>query len=71
MLALTGSRAAAEDCTQEAYVKALGAYDRWRGDEAPEAWILRIAINTAISHRGKERLREVCAFASRPAGLEL
>lgn len=59
VLAIVGEEAAAEDCTQEAYLSAFGAWARWKADAPPEAWIHRIAINTAISYRRKRRLREV------------
>lgn len=59
LVALTGSPAAAEDCTQEAFLKAFQAWKSWKQDAPAEAWMHRIAINTAISYRRKQRLREV------------
>ena len=59
LVVVLGDRAAAEDCTQEAFVKAFHDWKRWRGDAPAEAWVHRIAINTAISHRRYERMREV------------
>jgi RNA polymerase sigma factor (sigma-70 family) len=59
LVVLTGSPAAAEDCTQEAFVKAFQAWGGWKQDAPAEAWIFRIAINTALSHRRKQRLREI------------
>ncbi len=58
LVALTGSPAAAEDCTQEAFLKAFKEWKSWNGSAPAEAWVHRIAINTAISHRRRERLRE-------------
>lgn len=49
--------AAAEDCTQEAYVRAFRAWPSWKPDAPAEAWIHRIAINVAISYRRRERVR--------------
>jgi RNA polymerase sigma-70 factor (ECF subfamily) len=49
--------AAAEDCAQEAFVKALRAWHGWKGEAPAEAWLLRIAFNVAMSHRRRERLR--------------
>jgi RNA polymerase sigma factor (sigma-70 family) len=46
----------AEDCLQEAFVRALRAWPRWRPDAPAEAWLVRIAINVAISYRRRERL---------------
>jgi RNA polymerase sigma factor (sigma-70 family) len=56
---MLGDRAAAEDCTQDAFLKAFRAWDRWSGDVPVEAWLHRIAINTAISYRRKQALRDV------------
>src|SRR5215472_15990538 len=58
LVALLRDRAAAEDCVQEAYLRAFQAWPRWRPDAPVEAWLHRIAINVAISHRRRERLRE-------------
>ena len=61
---------AAEDCVQEAFVRALRAWPRWRPDAPAEAWLHRIAINVAISHRRRERLRaigEIVLHLGRPA----
>jgi RNA polymerase sigma-70 factor (ECF subfamily) len=51
--------AAAEDATQEAYLRAFRAWDRWKEDAPAEAWIYRIALNVAFTHRRRERLHEV------------
>jgi RNA polymerase sigma-70 factor (ECF subfamily) len=55
---LLRDRAAAEDCVQEAFLRAFRAWDRWRPDAPPEAWLHRIAIRVAISHRRKELLQQ-------------
>lgn len=59
LVALLRSPAAAEDCAQEAYVKAFRSWGRWRQDAPAEAWVHRIAINTAISYRRREKLQEI------------
>ena len=59
MLALLRDRAAAEDCAQEAYLRAFRAWSSWTPNAPAEAWLHRIAINQAISWRRRERLREV------------
>jgi RNA polymerase sigma-70 factor (ECF subfamily) len=51
--------AAAEDCAQEAFVRAFRAWPSWKGDAPAEAWIHRIAINAAFSYRRRERLRSL------------
>jgi RNA polymerase sigma-70 factor (ECF subfamily) len=57
LTAITGDRAAAEDCTQEAFLRAFKAWGKWNQDAPAEAWLHRIAINTAISYNRKQRLR--------------
>lgn len=62
---MLGDRAAAEDCTQEAFERAFRSWKRWRPDAPAEAWLHRIAINVAISSRRRDRLREVGAVIRR------
>src|SRR5262249_24965940 len=57
--ALLRDRTAAEDCVQEAYLRAFQAWPRWKPDAPVEAWLHRIAINVAVSHRRREKLRSV------------
>jgi RNA polymerase sigma-70 factor (ECF subfamily) len=59
MYGILGDHAAAEDCTQDAFAKAFKAWSGWRPDAPPEAWLHRIAVNVAFTHRRKARLREV------------
>ena len=59
LVVVLGDRAAAEDCVQEAFVRAYRSWKDWRGDAPAEAWLHRIAINTAISHQRYTRMREV------------
>jgi RNA polymerase sigma-70 factor, ECF subfamily len=71
LVAILGDPAEAEDCAQEAFVKAFQAWKRWRPDSPPEAWIHRIAVNRAISYRRSARLRSVGELLRRlgkPAG---
>lgn len=56
---MLGDPAGAEDCAQDAYLKAFRAWPRWRADAPAEAWIHRIALNTAFSFMRKRRLQEV------------
>jgi len=51
--------ASAEDATQEAYLRAFAAWSRWKQDAPAEAWIYRIALNVAFTHRRRERLHEI------------
>lgn len=59
LIGVLGDRAAAEDCTHDAFEKAYRSWSRWRQDAPPEAWVHRIAINTAISYQRYTRMREV------------
>jgi RNA polymerase sigma-70 factor, ECF subfamily len=71
LVAILDDPADAEDCAQEAFVKAFQAWKRWRPDAPAEAWIHRIAVNRAISYRRTARLRsvgELLRRLGRPAG---
>ncbi len=53
-------RELAQDAAQDAFVNALGALHRFRGDSSFKTWLLRIALNSARSiGRRKGRRREV------------
>lgn len=54
-----GDAGAAEDCVQEAFVRAFRAWPRFVPDRPAGAWLHRIALNVAMSHRRRERLRTV------------
>lgn len=56
---MLGDVAAAEDCTQDAFLKAFRSWHTWKQDAPVEAWLHRIAINVAISYRRRRALREV------------
>lgn len=59
LCAILGSSEEAEDCAQDAFVQAFGAWERWRPDAPAEAWVHRIAVNRAISYRRRAKLRTV------------
>jgi RNA polymerase sigma factor (sigma-70 family) len=59
LTAILADPAAAEDCAQDTFVQAFGAWSRWKPDAPAEAWIHRIAVNRAISYRRTARLRTV------------
>jgi RNA polymerase sigma factor (sigma-70 family) len=65
LTAIAGSQEAAEDCAQEAFARALRAWPRWHGDVPAEAWLHRIAVNTAISHRRREQVRALPSLLRR------
>jgi RNA polymerase sigma-70 factor (ECF subfamily) len=51
--------AAAEDATQEAYLRAFHDWKNWKQQAPAEGWIYRIALNVAFSHRRREQRHEV------------
>lgn len=57
--AMLRNHADAEDCVQETFLRAFQAWPRWKADAPVEAWLHRIALNVAVSHRRKERLRDI------------
>jgi RNA polymerase sigma-70 factor (ECF subfamily) len=59
LTAVFGDRAAAEDCTQDAFERAYKKWPTFQPIAPAEAWVHRIAINAAISHKRKMRIREV------------
>ena len=59
LTAMLSDRAAAEDCAQDAFERAYRRWATWRPIAPAEAWVHRIAINAAVSHQRKMRLREV------------
>src|SRR6266478_5713827 len=65
MLAVLADPAAAEDCTQDTFVQAFKAWARWRPDAPAEAWLHRIAINTAVSYQRKASLRSIGGLLQR------
>ena len=54
---ITGQAADAQDATQEAFVKAYYALDRFREGAPFRPWLLRIVANEAINRRNAARRR--------------
>ena len=52
---LMGHPQEAEDITQEVFVRAMEAYDRFRGDADPGTWLYRIAVNQCLNVRRRKR----------------
>lgn len=55
---LTGSPADADDLTQEVFVKAFFALDRFEGRGAFGGWIQRIKVNHCLNHLKKQKGRD-------------
>ncbi|MEE2993379.1 MAG: RNA polymerase sigma factor [Gemmatimonadota bacterium] len=52
---LMGQQQEAEDITQDVFLKAYQAYDRFRGDSDPGTWLYRIAVNQCLNQQRKQR----------------
>ena len=59
LIGVLRDRHAAEECAQETFLRAYRAWARWQPDAPAEAWLHRIALNVASSHRRRESLREI------------
>jgi RNA polymerase sigma-70 factor (ECF subfamily) len=59
LIGILGDRAAAEDCAQETFARALRAWSGWRPEAPPEAWVHRIAVNVAVSARRRQTLHQL------------
>lgn len=55
----------ARDLTQEAFLKAYKAINRFQGGSSFYTWLFRIAVNLALSHRKKTGLRLVVSLDDR------
>jgi len=53
--------ATAEDLTQEAFVRAYRAREKYRPSGPPGAWLHRIAVNVAISYLRRQKLSRIIA----------
>lgn len=54
---LTSNREDAADLTQDAFIKAFQSIQRFGGNSSFFTWLYRIAVNSAVSHLRKSRLR--------------
>ncbi|MCK4410532.1 MAG: sigma-70 family RNA polymerase sigma factor [Candidatus Eisenbacteria sp.] len=60
MYGLTGNYHDALDLTEEAFIKAMKAYPRFRGESDPFTWLYRIALNVLKKrHRKNARRAEL------------
>lgn len=59
---ITGDETLAQECTQEAFIRAFQRLDRFRGESALGTWLTRIAVTVtlnALRRRTRSREREV------------
>ena len=73
-LRMTGNRAEAEDCTQEAFIQAWNQIRKFRGDSAFGTWLHRIAVNAVLgrirkSKREQDRIQAANEISSSPAAV--
>jgi len=61
---LTSNREDAADLTQDAFIKAFGSIDRFKGKSSFFTWLYRIAVNTALTHLKRNRMRRFFSFDS-------
>ena len=59
LMGILRDRASAEDCVQEAFVRAYRHWKDWKPEAPAEAWLHRIALNVAFGERKRRRLREI------------
>ena len=57
LLASLRDRAAAEDLTQECFLRAYRARDSFRGDAQVRTWLMQIAVNLVRSHLASARFK--------------
>ena len=63
---LTGDADVAQDCTQEAFIRAFERLHEFRGEAALSTWLYRITVSVTLN-----RLKQVRRFWSREAPIEL
>jgi len=54
-LRMTGNVSEAEDCAQEAFIRAWHKLDKFRGDSAFSTWLHRIAVNSVLGRMRKSK----------------
>ncbi|MEE8119514.1 MAG: sigma-70 family RNA polymerase sigma factor [Gammaproteobacteria bacterium] len=57
-LRLAGNRTLAQDCAQDAFVRAWEKLEGFRGDAAFSSWLYRIATNVVLGAHRKRKRRE-------------
>jgi RNA polymerase sigma-70 factor (ECF subfamily) len=59
---LTSNREDASDLTQEAFIKAFRSIGYFKGQSSFFTWLYRIAVNAALTHLKRNRLRRFFSF---------
>jgi RNA polymerase sigma-70 factor (ECF subfamily) len=55
-LRFCGNHHDAEDLSQEVFLKAYRAMDRFRGDSSFQSWLHRIMVNSFLNHKRRKKL---------------
>ena len=63
-LRMAGNRTLAEECTQDAFVRAWESLDKFRGDSSFGTWVHRIAVN-AVLERHRTQMRQAAWISSK------
>lgn len=68
-LRMVSNRADADDCAQEAFIKAFRALPSFRGDASVSSWLYRLTTNVCLDFlRGKKRRAETALTAATEDG---
>lgn len=59
---MTSNREDAADLTQDAFIKAFQSINRFHGQSSFFTWLYRIAVNSALSHIRRNKLRSFFSF---------
>ena len=59
---MTSNREDAADLTQDTFIKAFKSVNRFQGQSSFFTWLYRIAVNSALSHLRKAKLRTFFSF---------
>lgn len=59
---MTSNREDAADLTQDAFIKAFQSINRFQGQSSFFTWLYRIAMNAALSHIRRNKLRSFFSF---------
>ena len=68
LCARLGDLEAADDLTQEVYLRAIPALSRFRAEASARTWLLQIARHVCVDHVRRTTRRRALARAPRPAG---
>jgi RNA polymerase sigma factor (sigma-70 family) len=61
---LTSNREDAADLTQDAFIKAFQAINRFHGQSSFFTWLYKIAVNSTLSHLRRNRMRQFFSLDS-------